>query len=175
MKDGVAASTRSIAADAGVSEGVLFQRFGTKEELFFRAMRMPSPQLEAALQAAEEAGSQHEGLHILAMAVLDYLREAMPIILMVFSHPARDLRLQQGSDQAHLFLGEATGLHQAFRRVLGIEEPDSPLQPAMVGILASVLLARAIHEQIGFVDQTETETWLSSTLAALEEGLPLTR
>lgn len=175
LADGVGASTRTIAADAGVSEGILFQRFGTKEELFFRAMRMPAPNLDVALAAATPDRSQRESLHILGMAVLAYLREAMPIILMVFSHPAREERLQQGSDQAHQFLGEAAGLHQAFRQVLGVRGADSPLQPAMVGVLVSVLLARAIHEQIGFVDQAETETWLSSTLDALEEGLSLAR
>ncbi len=38
---GLAASTRDIARRAGVSEGVLFQRHGTKANLFFAAMAPP--------------------------------------------------------------------------------------------------------------------------------------
>ncbi|EKE96356.1 helix-turn-helix transcriptional regulator [Tolypothrix sp. LEGE 11397] len=33
------ASTRDIAKKAGISEAVIYQRFGTKEDLFFAAMK----------------------------------------------------------------------------------------------------------------------------------------
>ena len=38
QRDGHAASTRDVAQEAGVSQAVLYQRFKTKEELFFAAM-----------------------------------------------------------------------------------------------------------------------------------------
>ena len=34
LTNGIGASTKSIAQKAGISEGVIFQRFHTKEELF---------------------------------------------------------------------------------------------------------------------------------------------
>jgi AcrR family transcriptional regulator len=42
VEQGFRASTKAIAKHVGVSEGVLFQRFSTKEELFFAAMILPS-------------------------------------------------------------------------------------------------------------------------------------
>jgi AcrR family transcriptional regulator len=47
-RGGHAASTRDVARAAGVSQAVLYQRFGSKEELFFRAMA-PEPLDIAAL------------------------------------------------------------------------------------------------------------------------------
>ena len=41
VEHGLGASTREIARRAGISEGVLFQRHGTKSELFFAAMEPP--------------------------------------------------------------------------------------------------------------------------------------
>ena len=46
---GHTASTRSIARAAGVSEGILYQRFGNKEELFFAAMAPSAPDIDALL------------------------------------------------------------------------------------------------------------------------------
>lgn len=42
VQKGMGASTRAIARRAGVSEGVLFQRYATKQELFFAAMALPT-------------------------------------------------------------------------------------------------------------------------------------
>ena len=48
LESGIGVSTRRLAQEAGVSEAVLFQRFTTKDELFFTAMRLPAPDLTAA-------------------------------------------------------------------------------------------------------------------------------
>ena len=47
IKEGAKASTRTLAKMVGISEAVIFQRFGTKEDLFFAAMVPPEAQLEA--------------------------------------------------------------------------------------------------------------------------------
>ena len=46
LKEGAKASTRTLAKIAGISEAVVFQRFSTKENLFFAAMVLPEVQLE---------------------------------------------------------------------------------------------------------------------------------
>ena len=51
VEKGPGASTREVARRAGVSEGVLFQRYGTKRDLFFAAMMIPADDLTARLRA----------------------------------------------------------------------------------------------------------------------------
>src|SRR5215467_12399695 len=48
-EQGHTATTREIAQAAGISEPVLYQRFGSKDELFFTAMRPRGPDLEQLL------------------------------------------------------------------------------------------------------------------------------
>ncbi len=171
LADGVGASTRAIAADAGVSEGVLFQRFGTKDELFFRAMRVPRPDLTDALRRADRAKTLRQGLGVLALAALDSLREAMPITLLVVSHPAREDRLRAGSGQAPALLEEALGLREAFRSFLGGRGLELADPGPWIGVLMATLLTRALHEQVGMADPAGTRRWLGEALAALDTGL----
>src|SRR6516162_1159464 len=46
---GHTATTREIAQAAGISEAILYQRFGSKNELFFAAMHPRGPDLEQLL------------------------------------------------------------------------------------------------------------------------------
>ena len=76
VEQGFAAPTRAIARRAGVSEGVLFQRYHTKAELFFAAMIPPAGKLRPT------------SLRRLGMQLLDYFRSAVPVLLPLMSHPA---------------------------------------------------------------------------------------
>ena len=49
IERGFGASTKEIAQRAGVSEGVLFQRFTTKEDLFFASMIPPAADIDQLL------------------------------------------------------------------------------------------------------------------------------
>jgi AcrR family transcriptional regulator len=73
---GFAAPTRAIARRAGVSEGVLFQRYHTKAELFFAAM-VPPP-----------GKPRPTNIRRLGLDLLDYFRSALPVLLPLISHPA---------------------------------------------------------------------------------------
>ena len=176
VADGVGASTRDIASDAGVSEGVLFQRFGTKEELFFRAMRLPPPDLEHSVRRAMRAKTRQQGLLTIALATLEYLRDAVPVLLLVISHPASRDRLKQGSHTAQYLLEEAFGIRGAFQVYLESRGDGGRIQAddasSMIGILIPVLLVRAMHEQFGISDPKETKAWLRATLRSLDRGWP---
>ncbi|WP_373048569.1 TetR/AcrR family transcriptional regulator [Vulgatibacter sp.] len=86
LEKGFAASTAAIARRAGVSEGSIFKRFATKEELFLAAMGVsegPAPLKN--LQALVGTGSVKENLLEIGMGMLAFLEELLPRVTMVWS------------------------------------------------------------------------------------------
>jgi AcrR family transcriptional regulator len=86
VKEGFAASTKTIARRAGVSEGVLFQRFSTKEELFFAAMIPPPADLSELFQRPHTDG--YQAFSAVTLAMLDYFRATLPVLITLISHPS---------------------------------------------------------------------------------------
>jgi AcrR family transcriptional regulator len=85
VAEGFAASTREIARRAGVSEGLIFQRFQTKEDLFFAAMIPPPADLNRLLHHPRAKGCAL--LEKITFAMIDYFRETLPVLLPLMSHP----------------------------------------------------------------------------------------
>jgi AcrR family transcriptional regulator len=85
-KGGHAASTRDVADAVGISQGVLFQRFGSKDDLFFRAMTPDPPDLEA-LMGPYPPRSARADLKRIADRLLEYMVSLMPTLLHVLAHP----------------------------------------------------------------------------------------
>ncbi len=92
IKQGVKASTRAIAKTVGISEAVIFQRFGTKEDLFFAAMVLPEAQLDTIF--CVNPGERHlsENLRLISLQIVSYFREVMPIFLSLISHPSFEMQ-----------------------------------------------------------------------------------
>jgi AcrR family transcriptional regulator len=86
VERGFGASTKEIARRAGVSEGVIFQRFATKADLFFAAMIPPAADLDQLLQHSRLQGRAR--LEKITFAMIDYFRETLPILMPLMSHPA---------------------------------------------------------------------------------------
>ena len=91
VEQGPGASTREVPRRAGVSEGVLFQRYKTKADLFFAALAPPAADPAAILPSSEEAIGDREALEEAALRILAYFREAMPLLLPLVTHPAFDV------------------------------------------------------------------------------------
>jgi AcrR family transcriptional regulator len=174
LAQGLQVSTKRLAQQAGISEGILFQRFGTKDELFFASMRMPPPQLEAVV--SEALGSTHVGqaLLIFATAVLDYLRRNMPVVLLVLAHPEYRSRSAQISHRSHDFLLDAQFMHGGFEQIFEhykrTKEVSQKDHGHLVGVVISTLLARAIHEGIGVSQADDSEPWLTQVIDTLAKG-----
>jgi AcrR family transcriptional regulator len=173
LREGIGASTRRLAQGVGVSEGVLFQRFHSKDELFLACMRLPPPALGDALAQALARKSVQAGLVVLGTAALAYLRAQMPVVLLVLAHPKH----RDGSwstHDGHRLLDDARTLHEPFAALLAAHAKRGAVQArnrsAMVGLLVSALLARALHEQLGVEDASDDERWLGQTIAALGRG-----
>ncbi len=88
-ESGHSASTREIARRAGVTQAVIFQRFKTKDELFFAAMSPQPPDLKALLGSEEEAAADVEVyLEAVARRLFDYFVVGAPSVLHLMTHPA---------------------------------------------------------------------------------------
>ena len=91
---GFSAPTRDVARSAGISEGVLFQRYRTKADLFFAAMVPPGISVSAHLHTnpAEQASptsaaTYPDSIRSAAAEVLRYFRTAAPILAQLSTHP----------------------------------------------------------------------------------------
>jgi AcrR family transcriptional regulator len=86
VKEGFAASTKNIARRAGVSEGVLFQRFSTKEELFFAAMIPPPADLSKLFRKRHKDG--YTAFSAVTLGMLEYFRATLPVLITLIAHPS---------------------------------------------------------------------------------------
>jgi AcrR family transcriptional regulator len=88
---GIRATTQEVAERAGISEGSIFNRFKTKEELFREAMELPEEdtplRLLGALDRALSEEDLEEALHQLAQSIIDIARVALPLMMMSWSNP----------------------------------------------------------------------------------------
>jgi AcrR family transcriptional regulator len=85
VEEGFGASTKEIARRAGVSEGVLYQRFATKDELFFAAMIPPPSDLTRIFRHSRLQGRKL--IEELTLAMLDFSRQSLPVMLPLMMHP----------------------------------------------------------------------------------------
>ncbi len=81
VEQGFAASTKEIARRAGVSEGLIFQRFQTKEDLFFAAMIPPSADLSRLLDHPVQRRRERALLEKVTFSMIEYFRDTPPVLL----------------------------------------------------------------------------------------------
>jgi AcrR family transcriptional regulator len=87
---GHTATTRQIAEAAGISEGVLYQRFGSKDDLFFAAMHPRGPDIEELLGSKDPIDDAHAYLRAVVVRIGKYFAGVIPLALRVMTHPSFD-------------------------------------------------------------------------------------
>ncbi len=170
LKEGAKASTRTLAKMVGISEAVIFQRFSTKEDLFFTAMVPPAAQLEAIFNIYPGEKDIVTNLISVSVQIVVYFREVMPIFLSLVSHPAFDMQI---------FLQRHTmpRIQIANRLVeyLNAEADLGRIQRENVEATAAMLLSHlhhlALSENIGDRQPIDTNLAISDAIAALWKGL----
>ena len=100
---GHSASTREIAKQAGISQSVLYQRFGGKEEMFLRAMMPEPPDVEALLHRPDDL-STGEYLHVLTRRLILHFQNLVPALMHLLTYPNFEISLVEGAHD-HLLAG----------------------------------------------------------------------
>lgn len=101
---GHTATTRQVAQAAGISEAVLYQRFATKDELFFAAMHSAGPEIVPLLGPPDPPDDAREYLRTTVVRLGRHFADVIPLALRVMTHPSFDpatiARVRPGSPPA---------------------------------------------------------------------------
>lgn len=170
LQQGAGASTRLIAKDAGVSEAVLFQRFGTKEGLFFAAMVPPAAELDEIFDVTPGKKTVLANLEKISTGIMGYFREVIPIFLPLVTHPAFDMAAFLKQHEI-----PAVQINQRVHQYLSAEAQAGRVGKkhlaGAVNLLISMLHNLAIGESIGASDPKHAPQAISASLATIWDGI----
>lgn len=102
---GHTASTRDVAQAAGISEAIIYQRFKTKDELFYAALAPDADALRPLLDLDLAALPPKAYLAAFAARTKDQFRASMPSILSLAAHPTYGKEMM-GEIHRHNRIGE---------------------------------------------------------------------
>jgi AcrR family transcriptional regulator len=170
LQEGAKASTRTLAKLAGISEAVIFQRFKTKEDLFFAAMVPPAAQLEAMFDVQPGQKQVTTNLASISVQIVAYFREVMPVFLSLISHPSFEMRTFL---QRHTM--PAMQISNQLMAYLNAEADLGRIRQEGVATAAEILLSHlhnlALSETIGAHQSRDTERAISDAIALLWQGV----
>src|SRR5205814_2139772 len=87
VRDGVNATTKEIAREAGIAEGSIFRRFPTKDALFEAAVLAPTVSAWAReLDSLAGRGDLQENLLHIARGMTRFVHEKMPLIRVAWAN-----------------------------------------------------------------------------------------
>ena len=134
---GHSASTREVAEAAGISEAVLYQRFGSKDDLFFAAMRPAGPDIAQLLGPPELPKDAQEYLRSVLVRMGKHFADVIPLALHVMTHPSFDrAAFARAHPQGHDSLKETFSRRLAELAHAGLLAISSPSTTAklLIGI-----------------------------------------
>jgi AcrR family transcriptional regulator len=140
---GHTASTRAIAQEAGISEGVLYQRFGSKEDLFFASMAPRAPDIEAVLGPLPPNEEASAFLRNVLIRMARSFSEVIPLAIQIITHPSAH---RTRVERAQLGL---TQLHKALVARLAWFEAHGHVRPSTAQRTAQLLLSLSHDWAIG--------------------------
>ena len=147
LKHGFGASTMAIARRAGVSEALLFKRFGTKNALFAKAMGFDDPPLWVkTLEGLESQGEARENIRKIAKMIVEFMREVLPRVIMAWSARNRPtLKLMSQNNPMRRDLKTLVAYFQKEMKI-GRIRPGNPeiAARALIGSLNHLVLTKII-------------------------------
>jgi AcrR family transcriptional regulator len=134
---GHAATTREIAVAAGISEGVLYQRFGSKNELFFASMSPSAPDVEKLLGPEPPQGEASAFVRGVLLRLSAHFAEVIPLALHVMTHPSFEPTTLARA------IASATRLQEGLTRRLAWFESKKRLRKSTAEAAARLLVSLA--------------------------------
>jgi AcrR family transcriptional regulator len=141
---GIRATTSEVAARAGIAEGTIFHRFKSKDELFRAAMNFDP---DGALGIVEGLGpsASHADLRRKLVEVadrfLDFVRVALPVMMMSWSNPESQLCAERTSERRVRYervVGALSGFFAA-------EMSAGRIRPAEPEVMSRMLIGSLHH------------------------------
>ncbi|MSP22275.1 MAG: TetR/AcrR family transcriptional regulator [Dehalococcoidia bacterium] len=169
IEHGAAASTREIARRAGVSEAVIYQRFGTKDHFLLTAMAPPDFDVEALF--SQRSGVARTDVEGIALGILGYFRELVPVLVPLLADPAFDFeefaRLHQAAPMNQLRIRLVAHLGELRAR----GEIEARDVPAAGLLLFGALFSLAVFERLSARYGNFADGLVRSMVGALWTGL----
>lgn len=169
-RNGHAASTRDIARAAGISQAVLYQRFGSKEEMFFRAMTPDVPDLDRLVGPYPPKDARAD-LLALSGRLLEILRAFSPTFLQVLTVPGVDVAKLEAWHARLPFFPILTAVAERFRRMEadGLIGAGNPRARAMT-LLSAVHTIAFFESFVGVREVRRVEASVEAIVGVLWEG-----
>lgn len=175
LAHGVQATTAEVAERAGVSEGTLFKRFRSKDELFHAAMVVDPRQIPwiQALPGRVGRGDVREELVSLALEMVAFFRHLVPLMMMTWSSaPAgRVPEVLKKPDAPPIVAIRSLAAYfaaEAQRGRLRAPKPEIAARAFMAGLHSFVMMEVVMP---GLVGPQDAEVFARDYVALLWSGL----
>ncbi len=171
LREGYGASTSVIARAADVSEGSLFKRFGSKDDLFHAALKIPRLDLAALLQARVGTGDVRTNLEVAALSLMAFFQRLMPTVMTLWRKHAPDMKaLWRGQEDP-----QPLRILRDLAEYIEAEVKLGRMGPADPWVLARVLVGSTHHyaflDQVGLQEPTPPEDYARRLVNTLWRGV----
>lgn len=160
LDHGLRMPTRTLANELGISEGILFQRFGSKEGLIRAALTIPEFDAVQLVESETKKGNNPQKiLENIAVAIFNAFRELLPLYVPLLAHHESDRRraLISRASPFHVFV-DALERHLKEARHNGHIQTESPY-------MAAYFIVLALHQAAFFEVITDQSTEISEGTA----------
>lgn len=166
---GYTVSTREIAKAAGISETVLYQRFGSKDALFFAAMVPTAPDLQQLFGPPHLPDDAHAYVRSVVERMAGYFAEIVPMGIQIMTHPSLD-RTTAAQPSASARLAEELAIRlRRFEQRKKIAPTTSVRDAASV--LTSLAHDWALHQALSRKDVRDDRHQLAAMVDVVWRGL----